>query len=582
MFLAVSVMVIASCTTGRWVIQEESAVDRDEYTVLEEEVFLEQTGTVSSQNPILRMELLSKTTYEYPEKVLAQRTVQDYRLRPGFVALGVSGAALAFYAANSNSFMGQQSTTRTFTLNAAGVLLGLSAFLNMKPSGDPRPTDEERFLRTTGFFVEADTVQAADTSSYTADVQISYGDEVISENNNQQIEDGLLEVEVGGVLSTLNIQGRQTDQIGVDISFNDSTYSKSYPVDQVLEPYASISSPITQLRSAPEENDENILAELVNGSQVPIIEEEGEWYRVQYGISENYILKEDADLLWRSSEFAQLNSVFAVAQVPFGNIDVESNIPILAGISEDRLGLVISNEDFGGLVTPRTYAHRDGRLMRTYLNNALGYPGDNIFSLQDVSSADRLNQQLRTLEKSATDSSIIFIYLNGYSSVSHEDVSLQFNYLLSAENGMSEWEEAVDLNELFERISNIPAKKKMVVADLDFEVEDDSLSNLDNGETDPLGELAGIITEDDPNTAVLFGSDISQRGGLYVSRTGEDKKHHIFTYYFAKAIQERNTSMATINQYLQRNVTFMSRKIHDRPQDPQFFGNIELDLIADE
>lgn len=575
-------LLASSCTTGRWVVDDPSAVDQNKNTVLEEKLFLKQTGTITSENPILRMELLSRTTYEYPEKVLAHRKVQDYKLRPGFVALGLTGAALAFYAANADALKSHQTPANTFVLNTAGVILGLSGFLNMKPVGEPRTTGEERFLRTTGTHAEVDTVQAADNLEKFADVRILYGDELVSENNLQPIESGLLEVELGSALSSLNIQGTDTEEVEVQILFSDSTYTESYSLDQILQPYARVSSPITELRSSADEDGDNVLAELVNGSQVPILEEEGSWYRVQYGISENYVLKEDTDLFWRSSEFAQLNSVFAVAQVPFGNIDVENNIPILTGANEKGVSLVISNEDYGGLVTPRTYAHRDGKLVRTYLENALGYQEDKIFSLEDVSTVSQLSQQIRTLEQNATDSSTLFIYLNGYSSVSQQDDGYQFNFLLSPDNGSSGWEHAADLNELFEQISGIPARKKIVVADLNFEISNDTLPDFETQGGEPLRELAEIITANDSNTAVLFGSRLSQEAELYVNRSGDDKKHHIFTYYFAKAIQERNTSMASINQFLQRNVTFISRKIHDQPQDPQFFGNIELLLIPDE
>lgn len=573
-FFIATIFVLASCTSGRWIVTDEQAVDRDEYLILEEQPFLQQEEEVTPDNPVLRMELLAERRYEYPEKVQAERNVQNYRLRPAFVALGLAGASAAFYAANSTKVLSENNTPRTATLNAAGGLMALSGFLNLKPVGEPRPTGEDRLLRSTGTFTEVDTVEASDTTDYSVDVTVSYGGDVISETQ-QPVEDGQVEIDLGNPLASLEIQGEDTDSVQVDVSFQDSVITKGYNVDNILLPYARVSAPITELRASPQDVDGNILAELVNGSQLQILDEEEDWYKVQYGISENYIGKEDTDLYWRSTEFVELNSIFALQQVPFGNVDVESNIPILSELNEEAWGLVVSNEDFGEFLSPRTYANRDGRLIATYFENAFGIPQEQLFNYRDITNNDLIDESLQEIEDSAGDSSTVFIYLNGYSGVEQEDGEFQFSMLYSAKEDSASWEHSTNLNALFERIADLPAQKKVVVADLDFQTGDD----FDAGNQDPLESLARIITEENEDSAVLFASRLEQDAELYVSRDAEDKKHHIFTYYFARAIQQRNVTMATINQYLQRNVTFMSRKIYDKSQDPRFYGNIELRLI---
>jgi len=80
---------------------------------------------------------------------------------------------------------------------------------------------------------------------------------------------------------------------------------------------------------------------------------------------------------------------------------------------------------------------------------------------------------------------------------------------------------------------------------------------------------------------VIFGAQVNQHSELYVTDAGEDKKHHIFPYFFAKALQERRTEMGSIFQYLQRNIPYTSRRLHDRSQDPQIFGNTSQELIPE-
>lgn len=572
--LLLGVSLFVSCTSGRWIVTEEDAVERDEFIVLEEKPFLKQTGEVSPENPVLRLELLAEKTYEYPEKIRAERMVQDYQLRPTFVALGLAGAGAAFYAAHSANVFPRSNSNQKLTLNTLGSILALSGFLTMKTEGEPRPTGEERLLRSTGTYSEVDTVEASDTTDYSAEVTLLYDDEVISESE-QNIEEKMLEIDLGNPLGALEIKGEDIKDVEVQVSFRDSVISRSYDISEILIPYARITSPITELRASPNEVDGNILAELVNGTQIQILNEQDEWYKVQYGISENYIIKEDTERYWRSTEFIELNPVFALQQVPFGNIDVESNIPLLGEQSEDAWGLAITNEDFGGFLSPRTYAHRDGRLIATYLENALGFQENQIFNLRDITSNDLLDSSLSEIEEEATDSSTVFIYLNGYSLIEQEGDTYQFSYLTAAESDESDWSQSVNLNELFKRIAAIPADKKIVVADLDFQNDEE----IDFGNDDPLEDLADIITDEQNQSGVLFASKVGQESELYLDRSYEDKKHHIFTYYFARAIQQRNVSMATINQYLQRNVTYTSRKIYDQSQDPQFYGNIELRLI---
>jgi hypothetical protein len=91
--------------------------------------------------------------------------------------------------------------------------------------------------------------------------------------------------------------------------------------------------------------------------------------------------------------------------------------------------------------------------------------------------------------------------------------------------------------------------------------------------------VSPLLTQN-TNNSVLLGTQLNNPSRLYMSEEGEDKKHHIFPYFFAKALQERKTTLSDIYQYLERNVSYTSRKLFDRPQDPLLLGNTQLNLAG--
>jgi len=580
LILLVALLSLSACTSARWTVKDKGAIDRQESRVLESENFLTIASPVTPDSPALQLQVQSKTTYEYPQKVLAQRTIQDYKLKPGFMVLGVIGGGLAAYAANSGTFSDGQSSAATFSLNVAAVLMAASGFMNMKPVGEPRPTGEERFLRTTDYVTELDTLAIDNTEGQTANVDIRYGTQRLVVNEERPIEGGELNISLGGILSNLDIRGEYTEEVGIQITFNDSTYTYSYPLEQVLRPYARVITPVTELRNAPQQDEQNILAELVEGSQLEVVETiDTEWYKILYGISENYINQQDVELIWRPSDFSEDSEVVAVPVVPFGNIDVENNIPILSGINRNAYGLIISNENYERPFPARSHAHRDGLLINAYLENALGFQSQNITELLDIRTADPLLNSIRQLRNETNDSSQVFIYLGGYGTISNSNEgNSPIVYYLPVDSTTAG---EISMEELFREIATIPSDKMLVLADVEFR-NGDQQSALNEEElpvSSPLQRAAAILTNRKSNASVIFGSQINQQSELYVGDRTEDKKHHLLPYFFARALQERNTGINEIYQYLQRNIPYTARRLHDRSQDPQLYGNSSLELI---
>lgn len=566
-----------SCTSARWTVKERSAIDSSDYKVLKQDNFLETGDELTPENPVLQLDLYSKTTYEYTQRVLMQRNIQEYKLRPGFIALGLGGATMAFYAANSNVFRDGGTSKKSLTLNTVGALLAVSGFLNMKPVEEPRPTGEERYLRNTGSTIRTDTVRAGEKIDATASISVRHNGRLIFEEQNRDLSNGSLNIALGGKLNELQLSGPDPGNIAIEVNFEDSTYNYQYPIRDVLQPYARITSQLAELRNSPEEDPNNVLADLVKGSQIEIKSSENEaWYQVLYGISENFVRKEDAELVWRSTDFLEGDQVVTVPRVPFGNIDVESNIPILRGPTPSSIALIVTNENYSENLPERNYAHRDGRLIKTYLTSALGYPEENIFELKDVQNPNEIYRVLSEMRITANPNTELFLFLSGHGAVTEDRGQVPLKFLGISEDGS---QPTLDLRKFFEQISTISSSKTILLADIDFSSSVTPNRFTENQAREIIESNAEPLTDND-QASLLIGTQLLYPSSLYVSSKGEDKKHHIFPYYFAKALQQRITTISEIYQYLGRNVSYTARKLYDRPQDPLLIGNTSLDLTS--
>ncbi len=578
--LLLFLLLAGACTNPRWMVKETQSVDPNDAELISSREFPAVSSQPSPEDPVLHLNIMSRQRYEYAEKVLMARYVQDYKVRPFFFSLGVLGAASAFYLANSGNISQIDGQLETVTLNIVGGLLTLGTAFNFKPVGEPRPTGEERHLRTTGTQVKVDTAQIAETNQDSAIVNIFYDNEPVASNQRYVINRGRIDVPLGSSLSDMEITASNPDTVKVDVGYNDSTYSYSYPLSSFLRPFARVETPVTELRNTPGESNDNILAELVEGSQLQIVEEvDQEWYKVLYGISENYLPKDDVSLVWRTSDFADQSQVVTVPVVPFGEIDVENNIPLLNERNSNGIGLVIGNENYQREFTPRKYTSRDLKLMETYLKDALGYPERQVFKLEDSKTRSPVDSVITVINRTATDSSDIFIYLSGYGIFQQKEGDYHPALMLNATDSTNR---AINLLELFKKIANIPSRSTVIINNIDFR---QSLDNTNRNNDiplqsfrQPLRNRAITLTSQNERLAILFSSEFDQTTHLFFGNGQQDKKHHIFPYYFAKALQQRRTIISEIFRYLQRNVSYTSRKLHDEAEDPFMFGNQSIDL----
>ena len=555
------------CSSTSWVVVDEQALDINDYELVSSRYYLESTNGITPNQPIIHFDLKSINTYEYAERVKSERYIQRYRPRLGYVLLGAAGAGLSYYAAFSDQLLDRPSDVQRYALTGAGTLLTGLSLLNMKPVGEPTKTGETRLLRQTGTATEVDTTSARPFNTDSPGIRISYDNKVLVENEQWDFNEGRISINLAEEIDAGIFGENPVNTILVEASYDSLKNSKEIPVQSVFEQFVVVDVQITALRNEPESDPGNVLTDLAEGSQLKLVSKEGDWYKVLYGISETWVSSNDVRTIWRPSEFASDLSVIAIPNVPFGSVDVERNIPVLGRSSLNSGAFILSNNQYEGDLSERIYGQRDAKLMEEYFIQGFGVRSTRVIKAMNASSDLAADRAFSRLASILTESSHnLNVYINGYAEIRDGQV-----FLLGSELGEDGELQYIDLQKLFRAFNNLDLNSIKVFADIDILNED--------GSTQPLESLASIVTENNFGSAVFFSSRPDQRSGIYSSPNGDQNRHSIFTYYLAEAIKQRNLTMNAIYNHLERNVSFTSRSLYERPQNPLFFGNRELDLL---
>ncbi len=555
------------CSSTRWVVESQETIDRNDFKLLDSKLFLDRIDRIRPEEPIVRFKLKTANTMEFAERIRTDRYIQTYRPRLGYVLFGLASAGIAGYAAFSNDIVSEHNQSQKIALIGAGTALTGFSFLNMKPVGKPTATGESKLLRRTGKSIEVDTLDTSFELAEIPEYEILFNNQVIIPRTKRPFRDNTLEINLAEEIAPESLPENNGINIGLNVFFQDSTYGYSIPVNNIFESFVVVTSDVSALRNKPEINRNNVLTDLAKGSQLKLVERQGDWYKALYGISETWVAASDVVTIWRPSEFSQQLSVVAIPNVPFGSIDIERNFPSLVAESSDRWAYMIANGSYSGKLSERSYAKRDSRLMNEYFNKTLGVPSSNILSFEDQHGSQPIRNSFNRLVAGINNKPTeLIVYLSGYARV--DEVSKEVLYLGTLNDSTSQSE--VSLNSLFDGIAQLPLTKLSIIADLVF------INQTSDNEA--LEDLASLITSNIENSAVIFASDTDQTSLNYSTPNGVQNRHSIFTYFIADAFKNRFSNWGAIVKHLQRNVSFTSRSLYNQPQDIQFFGKLSLDL----
>jgi hypothetical protein len=561
------------CTSTRWTVVDLHSIDeREEPEKLDSDHIIMITDSATIDQPFLNLNLFEVKHLEFTERVLVERTIQQYRPRWGFTMLGTLGAAIAFYAGNTDGFIDNQTAAQTTALNSTGVLLTSMAFMNMKPVGDPIHTGETNFLRRSGSTVIPDTTAASDFEDFQVNIKIEYQNEVRLNDTFNYLNGNSLRINLASLLENKTISGLNPGSLDVEVSYLDETDSHQIPVNTFMSPIVMVTTPVAELKNNPIYDESNTLAEVGNGSELILLDNrDDQWFQVRFGGSDVYIPKESGEIQWKAADIIADPTVITIDEVPFGEISVEYAVPVLKPANTTDTGIILSNHR-NNQIGIRRYIDRDFRLMELYYRDAFGITSSNIRHI-DVSSYENTLQQLEQVNSDST--STVHVYLGAYARTRSADDGnfIELIYLNDDEELLT-----FELSELLTRIASKPANKLIIFLDLEFpdQLREGELP-VNNGVT-LFRDLTESVLELNENSALIFSSRPDQQTGIYESVRFEQKYHHIFPYYIAQALQQRRTELNSLVRYIENQVDYTSRRLHDRPQTIQAFGNLSLNI----
>ncbi|KPQ00403.1 MAG: Caspase domain [Bacteroidetes bacterium HLUCCA01] len=582
-FVLIAALLMTGCTSSRWIIEDEPAADTSQSVLISSDSALLISGEPTPENPVLQLNGRQIDLYEAPMRLEANRVIQQYRPRLSWVMAGMLGAGSLFYIANSGDFFAEELTAsqKNLLMATGGLVLGAS-LLNMKPRGEPRYTGESRFLNQVGTDLRADST---DKPAPPFDVIIN------GSHENETLINGL-QLTVNGeytlnLISELGLRSFSPDEPGVitlEFITEFDSITVEFPLQRVLKRYVRVARRNTPLRNSQQTGTNNIVTTVAEASLLPWVETtDTGWHRVLMGITPVFVSSTDGAVVWRPAVSNESNLVVTTANMSFGSVDVERDIPRKSQQGNERsIAILIGNQNYRNDTLKNEYAHRSLRLMRTYLQQTLGYREENIITIEDFTVSDeadnliRFNAQDNTLfDRSLPEGARIFVYFSGKGGV----VNQQGRSLagLLAVDGLPG--EGVALEQLMSQLARIPRDNPVnVVIDADF--REISPTGLPNRFEPDYQRMTRVLTERNDRSWILFASGPTQYAGHYVSNDRRtDRVHGILTYYFARALQDGNTDTESILRYLQRNMTFTSRRLHNRAQDPVFIGNSRVNLI---
>ncbi|MBO6535805.1 MAG: caspase family protein [Balneolaceae bacterium] len=558
--LILFLLIGSACSSSKWVVENQYEIDRNDFELLSSDQFLTRVGSVSPQNPVIQFEIKSANTFEYTQRVRTDRYIQRYRPSFKSVLLGLGGASLATSAA---LLIDQPKSTQQALFGTA-ALVSLASFLNMNPTGNPTPTGEVRLLRRTGSVTETDTVSASPDLSTDISYTMYHDGEIVAFGDDLEYRNSRFTINLLESFNPEESEYQDDDVITVEIYFNEDIYVNTVPISSFLEQFVVIDTEVTALRDEPVLESRTILTDLAQGSQLRFVEEDNLWYKVLFGISETYVSKSDAYLIWRPTEFASQLSIVTVPNIPFGNIDVESDIPTHVDQNERSYGFVLANREYQGELSERNYAERDAQLMSAYLENAFSFRSGNIRTVTNVENQQQLVLAYNRLANDMRgDQKHLVVYVSGYVTSGESSEMLLYGTGGSTSS-------MINLNSFFSGISRLLVEELIILLDID---------NIDDQDQILIEPLANQILENNPNSAIIVSSSETQRSRNYSRSGGEQKRHSIFSYFIADAIKQGATTVSEIVNHLQRNVDYTSRRLHNQPQHILFFGESGISLI---
>lgn len=570
--LLIAVFLLASCTTSRWIIQDEPANDLSQVRVVETAPIVSLKRMPTPDAPVLVFEFKDRIVTDYPQKVEQRRFLQAYRPRYGFMLFGLGLSAGLVYIASSSVVSGEIASGQRNGIHAAAAALAAASVFNLKPSGDPIYTGEARLMNTVGTGTRIDTLDRQG-SAPVIETRIS------ARYNGATILNGLIKrglnqevaIDMVGELPFRTFETTDPGVVDFEIRTSFGSFTYAVPVESFLKRYARIGRRNTPIRSTPVISSTNVVTTVAEASLLPWVSTGEGWHEVRLGLTTVYVKADDAALVWMPASGA--TGMVVSTDLRFGEIDVERTIPTRARIQPDAAAVIIANQTYANESYTNRFALRSAELMKSYIHLTLGVPMDRIRVITDAKSAQNATwsrfqrNNIWSELKLNPETSRLFVYVAGKGATrAGRAVFLPTD----APDG-----EVVDLGSFLDYVGSLPTKSTHILFETDFSTTLDGTLLQPNS----LGDLSRDLLAQRKGW-VWFAADARQASGAYATADKRtDRVHGLLTYFFCKALQEEYSGTTEIRSFVDRNLTFTSRRLHNRAQDSMLFGDTQIPLV---
>ena len=90
---------LSTCTSSKWSVESTQSIDRTEFNLVDEDIFLEISQKPDPNMPILVYDVWNVKTYDYSIKIQTNRYLQRYRPSLTAIFFGVLGASAGYLTA---------------------------------------------------------------------------------------------------------------------------------------------------------------------------------------------------------------------------------------------------------------------------------------------------------------------------------------------------------------------------------------------------------------------------------------------------------------------------------------------------
>ncbi len=246
---------------------------------------------------------------------------------------------------------------------------------------------------------------------------------------------------------------------------------------------------------------------------------------------------------------------------------VDMNIPEAKITNKNTFVVIIANENYK-TVTSVPFALNDGKVLAKYCQRTLGVPAANIKVHEDATYNDMrlaVAWLKNVCEKYEGEASVIFYYA-GHGIPDPSDKS---SYLLPVDGDGRYVSTGYKLNDLYQKLGDMPAKSILVLLDACF-----SGANRDGHMLASERGVALKSRKGEPKgNMVVF----SAAQGDETALPNKEEGHGMFTYYLLKKLQDTkgDVTLYDLSQYVIREVGRTSA-VTNKPQTPSVTPSASL------